>query len=93
MSAKLAIAKKQVTFTCNINSNARSVYLVGNFNDWNPTKKKMNKGKNGKFQTRLTLAQGEYQYKFIIDGIWQNDPDAQGQAMNPYGTLNSIIRI
>ena len=93
MSAKRAISKKQLTFTCNVNSEAQAVYLVGDFNDWKPTVGKMNKGKNGAFQLKMKLAPGEYQYKFIVDGVWFNDPRAQGQIMNPYGTLNSLVRV
>ena len=66
---------------------------MGDFNDWKPTVGKMNKGKNGAFQLKMKLAPGEYQYKFIVDGVWFNDPRAQGQIMNPYGTLNSLVRV
>ena len=93
MTAREAISKKQVTFTCNVASEALTAYLVGDFNDWKPTAKPMTKGKNNTFQARMRLAPGEYQYKFIVDGIWFNDPQAQEQVMNPYGTSNSIVRI
>ena len=93
MAIKQTIAKKQVTFTCNVNSESQAVYLVGDFNDWRPTAGKMNKGKNGAFQIKMKLAPGDYQYKFIVDGVWLNDPNAEEQVMNPYGTLNSIVRV
>ena len=41
----------------------------------------------------LDVAMYPYQYKFIVDGVWLNDPQAQEQVMNPYGTLNSIVRV
>ena len=93
MSAKRVISKKQVTFTCNVNSQAQAVYLVGDFNDWQPTAGKMDKGKNGAFQIKMKLVAGEYQYKFIVDGVWFNDPQTQEQIMNSYGTMNSIVRV
>ena len=93
MSAERAASRGQITFTCNVNSEAQAVYLVGDFNDWQSTAGKMNKGKNGAFQLKMKLAPGEYQYKFIVDGIWFNDPQEDKQAMNPYGTMNSVVRV
>ncbi|MBN2376422.1 MAG: isoamylase early set domain-containing protein [Sedimentisphaerales bacterium] len=93
MATKQAIAKKQVTFTCKVNSEAQAVYLVGDFNDWQPTVGKMNEVKNGTFKKKMKLTPGNYQYKFIVDGVWFNDPNAEEQTMNPYGTLNSIVRV
>ena len=93
MIATKTVPKKQIVFNCDIDSEAHSAYLVGDFNDWQPTAKKMKQVKNGTFQTTIRLAPGEYQYKFIVDGVWFNDPAATEQAVNLYGTLNSIIRV
>ena len=93
MSAKRAISKKEVTFTCDVNSEAQAVYLAGDFNDWEPSAGKMKKGKSGSYQLKMKLSPGEYQYKFIVDGIWFNDPQEDKQAMNPYGTMNSVVRV
>ena len=41
----------------------------------------------------LDVATYPYQYKFIVDGVWLNDPQAQEQIMNSYGTMNSIVRV
>jgi cyclomaltodextrinase / maltogenic alpha-amylase / neopullulanase len=93
-SKKQAVSKKQVTFTYNASSGAKAVYVAGDFNDWQPTAGKMSKGKqNGTFQLKMKLAPGEYQYKFVVDGAWLNDPQAKGQVMNPHGSLNSVIRV
>lgn len=93
MVTKQAIAKKQVTFTCRVNNQAKTAYLAGDFNDWQPKVKKMTKGKNDAFQLKMKLAPGEYRYKFVVDGVWFDDPQAKEQIRNPYGTLNSIIRV
>jgi len=82
-----------VTFIFNSNPGAKNVYLVGDFNQWDPKSKRMMKNKDGSFQTNVRLSAGEYQYKFIADGVWLSDPDAQRQVMNPYGTLNSVITV
>ena len=93
MATKRATAKKQVTFTCKTDGQVDTVCLAGDFNDWNPTAKRMTKTKNGGFQLKMKLPPGEYQYKYIVNDIWLNDPDAEEQVMNPYGTLNSIMRV
>lgn len=78
-------------FVCEIAPEAKSVCLVGEFNNWDPNTHPMVK-KGGRFQKRLKLAPGEYQYKFIIDGEWRNDPKAD-QVPNEFGTTNNIIRV
>ncbi len=94
-SLKTASVPKRKTkgtqFVCNINPEAKTVYLVGEFNNWNPYADRMIKRK-GAFQKTLSLDTGEYQYKFLIDGEWHSDPSAE-QVPNDFGTTNSIIRV
>ncbi len=84
---------KTVTFVCDINNAAKKVFLAGDFNEWAPRTSRMTKYKNGSFRARRKLLPGEYQYKFIVDGMWFNDPAAQAQVMNEHGTLNSVILV
>jgi hypothetical protein len=53
----------------------------------------MVKSKNGSFHARVQLPPGQYQYKFLADGVWLHDANAQSQVMNPYGTFNSVINV
>jgi hypothetical protein len=53
---------------------AKSVFLVGDFNNWNPTVEKMTR-EGDDFVTGLFLVAGEYRYKFVVDGEWIVDPD------------------
>jgi 1,4-alpha-glucan branching enzyme len=82
-----------VTFICDLNPQAREVYLVGDFNDWQPRRTPMIKAKDGTFRASVRLAPGQHQYKFVVDGVWMNDPEASHQVMNPYGTLNSLVSL
>ena len=84
---------KTVTFVCDLQSDAKKVFLAGDFNQWNPQVNRMTKSKDGYFRARMKLLPGEYQYKFVVDGMWCNDPAAQAQVMNRHGTLNSVIRV
>ena len=85
--------KGAVTFVCNVEPNASRIYLATSANCWDPTAERMTRVKDGSFRATLLLPAGEYQYKFVIDGIWINDPDAEGQTINCYGTLNSLVRV
>jgi hypothetical protein len=55
------------------------VYLVGDFNRWNPTVERM-EASGDEFEVRLFLVAGEYRYQFVVDGTWMDDPD------NPAGS-------
>lgn len=77
-------------FVFNSNPDAKEVYLVGEFNNWDPRADRMVKTK-GAFRKTLRLVPGEYQYKFIVDGEWHNDPSAIRQIPNRFGTMNSVV--
>ncbi len=79
-------------FVCGLNPGAREVYLVGEFNNWNPRADRMTKTKNG-FRKTIQLPPGEYQYKFLIDGEWHHDPSATRQVPNQFGSTNSVVRV
>jgi 1,4-alpha-glucan branching enzyme len=89
---KTATATNLTAFVCDIKPDAREVYLVGDFNDWDPRADRMVKRK-GLFQKLLQLEPGEYQYKFLVDGQWHADPSAMTQVPNAFGTLNSVVRV
>lgn len=84
-------ATKSVTFTVHADK-GKAVYLAGEFNDWNPTAKKMT-FKAGVYSATLKLAAGTYQYKFVIDGTWCADPENTNSIPNDQGTFNSVITV
>lgn len=71
---------------------AESVQLVGEFNDWNPNQGVMRDvdGK-GLWSKELRLKPGTYQYRFIVDGQWIEDPNNPRKVDSPLGVQNSII--
>ena len=81
-----------VTFNCSIHPDAKQVALVGTFNDWNVTADPMSK-RNGRFVKTKQLPRGQHQYKFLVDGQWYDDPGAEIQTDNEFGTKNSIVRV
>ena len=84
-------ATKNVTFTVHADK-GKAVYVAGEFNQWNPTAKKMT-FKAGVYSATLKLAAGTYQYKFVIDGTWCADPENANAVANDQGTFNSVIEV
>ncbi|MDX2248212.1 MAG: isoamylase early set domain-containing protein [Bacteroidia bacterium] len=75
-------------------SEADSVSVVGEFNEWNPSAAPMKPMKSGEFSTTLELEQGnEYQFRYLINGKdWTNDNEADKYVATPYGDAqNSVI--
>ncbi len=70
---------------------AAAVYLAGEFNNWAPDADLMKKGDDGVFRVTKKLAPGRYEYKFVIDGTWREDPDNPAKTPDPYGGSNSVL--
>jgi len=71
---------------------AQNVSLVGNFNNWDYTKT-MKKDKEGLWTSRVDLEPGKYEYRFLVDGEWQDDPKCQTRQANSFGSHNCILEI
>lgn len=70
------------------------VYVAGTFNNWNPTQHRLKESRTGgKYSITLMLPKGLHEYKFIVNGNWQVDPECQNWVRNPMGTLNSVINV
>ncbi len=72
-------------------TNARQVFVAGSFNNWKPDELKMQRDNTG-WVFPYTLAAGNYQYKFIVDGRWMTDPDNPHQV-NLNGQTNSFVAV
>ena len=81
--------KARVTFKC-IAPDASQVYLVGSFNDWNPTATPLKKTLKGHWSITLTLPQGRYEYRYLVDNQWFTDPNTP-HVFNQFGTENSVL--
>ncbi|GAB3931835.1 glycogen-binding domain-containing protein [Mucilaginibacter myungsuensis] len=68
---------------------ANKVCIAGTFNNWKPDNIFMQKTATG-WAFPYTLAAGNYQYKFIVDGKWMTDPANQRKA-DMDGETNSFI--
>ncbi len=81
-------AKRRVYFKIT-EPEAEDVRLVGSFNDWEQEGRDLKRDWRGVWKTWMMLEPGDYEYRFVVDGEWRNDPEARDVA-NPFGTSNSL---
>lgn len=72
--------------------NAKYVVVAGSFNKWNTHQLQMRKTKEG-WAVDLQLKPNLYQYKYIVDGKWMEDPHNTNKVKNEFGEHNSVIDI
>ena len=86
------MTKKRVSFSLEA-PGAERVTIAGDFNEWDPAGHSLKKDRKGLWKTSISLLPGTYQYRFLVDGTWQNDPACTECTENPYGTLNCVRRV
>lgn len=74
---------------------ARSVALVGDFNDWSTSATPMHAAAgNGVWSVTIPLADGRYRYAFLVDGsTWLTDPSAPRDLDGEFGPPNSVLTV
>jgi hypothetical protein len=70
---------------------AGEVCIAGSFNDWHPAAMPMVSLGDGKWRKELTLPPGRYEYRFVVDGQWMDDPTAKETVPNPFGGFNAVL--
>jgi 1,4-alpha-glucan branching enzyme len=69
---------------------AERVFLAGDFNNWDVHNLPMKKDNKGTWETSLALPAGRYEYRFWVDEVWFDDPNAQERVENPFGGQNCV---
>lgn len=72
---------------------AKSVFLIGDFNEWQPAAHPMTRMPDGGWVIRMELPHGHHQYLFLMDGKPTLDPNAMGQVHNERNETVSLIAI
>ena len=72
---------------------AQEVSLAGEFNGWDVNSLPMKKDKRGTWKVGIALSPGRYEYRFFVDGTWQDDPKAHEKVDNPFGTQNRVKNV
>jgi 1,4-alpha-glucan branching enzyme len=92
VKSKKKIKRKKVTFSVDL-SGAKEVILMGDFNNWNSKKHLMKKDGNGVWNKAVILPPGSYEYKFLVDGQWKEDPQNDQTCLNCFGSHNNILNL
>ncbi len=83
---------KPVNFYCSAPA-AQSVYLVGDFNGWNPLAHPMRRQIDGCWFLQVQLTHGHHRYRFLVDGEPTLDPRGTGIARNEQNERVSLIAV
>ena len=84
----------KVTFTIDA-KDATSASVVGDFNNWNQSEGELSKLKNGTFKGVFELNKdGMYEFKYIVDGVYVNDPEADYFIWNEFANAeNGVLEL
>ncbi len=87
----------KVTFTLPLEAaqGGKEVRILGDFNEWSWDKGYKMKAQKAEFTTEVELAAGkQYQFRYLIDNhIWENDWNADGYEVSPFGGYNSVLSL
>ena len=74
---------------------AKTVNIVGEFNDWNIEATPLKKQKDGSFKVTLNLDKDrEYQYRYLLNGtMWENDWCADKYVSSVFPDINNSVVI
>ena len=75
------------------NRQANSVLIAGDFNRWVAEPLFLVDNTLGLWQKVIPINEGTYRYKFLVDDTWQTDPFNPLTENNPYGGVDSILKL
>lgn len=72
---------------------AETVCVAASFNDWRPAATPMIPLNKGRWAKELALPPGTYEYCLVVEGAYLPDPLARETVPNPFGGVNSVLRV
>ena len=72
---------------------AQDVRLAGTFNSWDASKHRLRKDSDGRWHLTLKLKPGRYEYRYLVDGNWENDQRPVACVPNAFGTWNCVVEV
>ncbi len=72
---------------------AKRVSLAGSFNNWDTNALVAKKDSKGSWIIKVNLKPGRYEYKFVVDGNWINDPNCTMCVGNSVGSQNCVVEV
>ncbi len=71
---------------------ADRIYVVGDFNQWQPTATPLKQTRDGVWHAEVELLAGHrYEFRYLIDGKWQAEIHADGARPTELGCDNSVV--
>ena len=70
---------------------AKFVCLAGDFTQWQEHAIPMRKTRTGVWKASVNLPPGTYHYRFLVDGVWRDDPSCPLHVPNPFGSENAVF--
>ena len=71
---------------------ASEVRVTGEFTNWTREGSALTKDPaDGLWKAVLDITPGEYEYRFIVDGVWIRDPNNKDYIRNEFGQENSLL--
>jgi hypothetical protein len=76
------------------NAYASDVKIAGTFNGWRPDENVVtHREEDGTWQKIVYLSPGSYEYRLVVDGDWETDPNNEARVSNEFGGFNSVIHV
>jgi 1,4-alpha-glucan branching enzyme len=72
---------------------ATSVSVAGSFNEWSKDALRLTGDRAGQWTGSVTLNAGTYEYRFLVDGQWADDPQATKTVVNAFGEKNAVLEV
>ena len=72
---------------------ATDVRVTGDFIRWGKEGIQLSHDGDGRWRTVLSLGPGEYQYRLLVDGEWQDHAEATARVANPFGSENCVLKV
>ena len=73
-------------------ADADEVFITGEFTNWSREGIPLKRDSiDGFWKTIVDIEPGEYEYRFIVDGVWVRDPNNKDYIRNEFGQENSLL--
>jgi chromosome partitioning protein len=73
-------------------SDAHHVLVTGEFTNWSREGIPLERDpSDGIWRTVVDVEPGEYEYRFVVDGVWIRDPNNKDYIRNEFGQENSLL--
>lgn len=79
-----------ILFTLDVRQ-AKSAAVTGEFTNWSREGIPMKQDTDGLWNAVVDIRPGEYEYRFIVDGVWMRDPNNRDYIRNEFGQENSLL--